>query len=197
MPVKLHKFAHAIPVTLHRKGSPIGGTSAVEIDLGGYHRTLSRDAAFKLRDALDRILGRVDLSTVKRYERGYAGHFISSQRCSFRRNTLVQADDGRGIVVSTVGNMRVDDPEGVREIGLERHYETMMFRAVEEDGYLEADVHRELLSTEQWKILGVTHTTDLDADAMHEANVLAVMRDFDRTYGNDSWFMPTELPAPK
>lgn len=72
----------------------------------------------------------------------HAGHFICSSRCSFKLNTMV----GK-YIVSTVGEMRYLDEEHLQrklaykseankdfeEIGLDRLYETMVFKARKSD----------------------------------------------------------------
>jgi len=113
---------------------------------------------------------------VKITERGYAGHFICSSRCLFRRNTLIEAGDKK-IVVSTVGNMLMDN--GKREtIGLNRHYETMAFEAVFEAGYWEADVGRQLSFESEWAISELKNESDDKADKMHDAAVQEFVTNF-------------------
>ena len=105
---------------------------------------------------------------VKRTERGWSAHFICASRCRFRRNTLLELGDRR-IVVSTVGNMepfRETDNRQMEEIGLERCWETMVFDAVYEAPYWEANTSSELGFDSPWA-LDVT-ANDLDANAMHE-----------------------------
>lgn len=109
---------------------------------------------------------------IKRTERGWAGHFICSDRCFFRRNTLIEAGDKR-FVVSTVGNFyptrektQYGEPD---TIGHERYYETKAFVAIEQDGLMEA-------STSQEISLGVKNSIsekykDAEANDMHEAAV--------------------------
>jgi hypothetical protein len=74
-------------------------------------------------------------SEIKRTERGWAGHFICSNWCRFRRNTLLELGDVR-IVISTIGLME-KDPEfktnEFKEIGPGRYFETMAFHAQRED----------------------------------------------------------------
>lgn len=103
-------------------------------------------------------------------ERGWAGHFICADRCRFRRNTLI-AHDAKSIVVSTVGNFH--DEVGMREIGYKRWYETMVFRATEENGYMDADVGQELGVDSESAINGSLRASmDQEANDMHEAVVL-------------------------
>lgn len=106
--------------------------------------------------------------TVK--ERGWAGHFIMGHKCMYRRNTLVSGDN-ISVVVSTVGNMVIDDKRGVDEVGLNRIYETMVFVSKFENGYHEADVTKEVSNTtSNWCLSKKELRDDSDnqADAMHD-----------------------------
>ena len=75
------------------------------------------------------------METVKRTERGWAGHFILADKCLFRRNTLIAYEDKKW-VISTVGNCFVGG--ALTEIGADRYYETMAFVA-NDDEYNDAD----------------------------------------------------------
>lgn len=89
---------------------------------------------------------------VKRTERGWAGHFIGSERCTFRRNTLLECGD-RKWVVSTVG-CYIPDMQGkhkVETIGaFGRYFETMAFEAEEMNGYIDADVTKGIGFESEW-----------------------------------------------
>lgn len=103
-------------------------------------------------------------------ERGWAGHFILGHKCMYRRNTLVSGDD-ISVVVSTVGNMVIDDKRGVDEVGLNRIYETMVFVSKFENGYHEADVTKEVSNTtSNWCLSKKELRDDSDnqADVMHD-----------------------------
>lgn len=117
---------------------------------------------------------------IKRTERGWAGHFICSDRCKFRRNTLIEYGEKK-IVVSTVGCLVIDDK--VESIGVNRWYETMAFEAYYSEfdgcGYWEADVSKNVpfdspwcLFAETWEELCHTHP-DVDnvANDMHDTVV--------------------------
>lgn len=84
--------------------------------------------------------------TVKRTERGWAGHFICSHLCSFRRNTLLESADGRSLIVSTVGALR--DPQNmegvIREISYKCYYETKVFKTKQNGPYIDIDVTQEV-----------------------------------------------------
>lgn len=126
-------------------------------------------------------------------ERGWPGHFIGAHMCVFRRNTLVSdVFQGRHIVVSTVGAMRTSDT-AYGHIGSNRIFETMMFiAAMDPSGYLDADVGREVYTDEPWSIAPpVFAGIDENANSMHEGNVAAVVRDFDRLWDA---FSKTEKP---
>lgn len=113
--------------------------------------------------------------TVKRTERGWAGHFICANRCRFRRNTLLECGDKK-IVVSTVGLMEKWDGDprrdgnitGFEKIGLDRYYETMAFHAEKDDArYHDADVTKEINFESPWAIGEVD--ADDKANEMHDA----------------------------
>lgn len=109
--------------------------------------------------------------TVK--ERGWAGHFIMGHKCMYRRNTLVSGDN-ISVVVSTVGNMVIDDKRGVEEVGHNRIYETMVFVSTFENGYHEADVTKEVSNTtSNWCLSKeeLRNDSDNQADAMHDVMV--------------------------
>lgn len=111
---------------------------------------------------------RANSMTVTRTERGWAGHFIASARCQFRRNTLLERGERR-IVVSTVGALVVDGKFEI--IGLDRYYETMAFEAQLDGAYWDADVHREVQFNSPWKIQEIEFKSDMRANDMHEAVV--------------------------
>lgn len=111
-----------------------------------------------------------------------------ARACMFRRNTLVydERDQTRGIVVSTVGNMR-DKHDKPDTIGLERYYETMAFVADMDDPYRDADVAGEVSLDCKWSICGdspesMPKFVDNDADDMHENAVSWVMKHFEKAY---------------
>ena len=108
----------------------------------------------------------------KRTERGWAGHFICSDECMFRLNTLLEYDDVK-IVISTIGNMWTGD-EHPKEIGYNRYYETMAFYGVEIQGYIEADVTRQINFESKWEIS--ESFKDNEANEMHEDVVQELMR---------------------
>ena len=106
---------------------------------------------------------------VVRTERGWAGHFVGSSRCGFRRNTLLECGDTR-VVVSTVGMYQPREGE-FESIGSEnRCFETMAFHAERlGNRYWDADVMRQIGFSSPWSI----HEMDADdrANDMHEAVV--------------------------
>lgn len=123
--------------------------------------------------------------SLTRRERGWPGHFISAHACLFRRNTLISDDVvDRHIVVSTVGAMR-PGRGAVESIGLNRWYETMVFVGQHEGPYIDANVSKQIsINGPEWGIFaetreGLSLDSDNRADAIHEAMVDAVMRDFD------------------
>ena len=92
------------------------------------------------------------INEVKVTERGWAGHFICSDRCLFRRNTLLEYKD-RKWVISTVGAYRNRENK-MDSIGHRRWYETLAFEAVEASGYIEADIMKQIYFDSEWGIWG-------------------------------------------
>lgn len=106
---------------------------------------------------------------IKRTERGWAGHFCAAHGCGFRRNTLLECRDLK-LVISTVGNYQIPSIPGITEIGCGRYYETMVFHALWDDKFLDADVCRgEIPINSKWCIS--TLNSDIEANDMHEAVV--------------------------
>jgi len=103
-------------------------------------------------------------------DRGWAGHFICADRCRFRRNTLIDFGKKK-IVVSTVGVMPNPLGEGFTTIGLNRHYETMAFRAKKDGAYWDADVTKEVSFESNWRVEKISDDSDNKANEMHDAVV--------------------------
>lgn len=116
--------------------------------------------------------------SIKRTERGWAGHFICANSCMFRRNTLLEKGKKR-IVVSTVGGYRYQ--EKIETIGAGgRYYETMAFRAKKDGPYWEADVSKQLSFNSDWAICAdsvnkLPDDVDNVANDMHEKIVSELM----------------------
>lgn len=102
-------------------------------------------------------------------ERGWAGHFFCADKCSFRRNTLIEYDDIK-IVVSTVGLMESIDGKKFKQIGYDRYYETMAFHSDPNDTrYHDIDVEKEITFESKWSINKID--ADDEANYMHETVV--------------------------
>ena len=108
---------------------------------------------------------------IKRVEQGWAGHFCGAPKCSFRRNTMLVADNYIRIIVSTVGNYRTDN-KPAETIGLNRYYETMVWRAYKDSGYWEINqAEGDISFDSKWAIDNVERGSDNEANDMHEAIV--------------------------
>lgn len=109
------------------------------------------------------------MNEVTRTERGWPAHFICADRCTFRRNTLLECGDRR-VVVSTVGAYFPEWDSQMEEIGVDRYYETQAFEAAQdpECGCWLADVVEHVEFSSPWSI----SVPDMHgADEMHEAVV--------------------------
>ena len=133
-----------------------------------------RETGTRVRDRSEVV------SEIKITERGWAGHFICSHLCMFRRNTLVEYGD-KAIVVSTVGHMRNAKNREVEEIGANRYYETCVFKARNINGYMDADVTEELYEYEDAicadsvdHLIKTRPFVDIDANLMHDTVVNVV-----------------------
>lgn len=116
-----------------------------------------------------------DTQLMRRTERGWAGHFVLSDSCRFRRNTLVQYGDTY-IVVSTVGALMDSHNEGgYKALGIDRYYETMAFHARYDGYYWDADVDREVHINGETAINHIEPHADSDANDMHERCVQEVL----------------------
>jgi hypothetical protein len=107
---------------------------------------------------------------VKRTERGWAAHYCMSDRCMFRRNTLLEYGDIK-IIVSTVGNMIYE--ERTQHIGRGWYYETMAFYAQYDGIYLDANIKTNISFNSKW------YSKELDdnmANDMHEDVVRELMQ---------------------
>lgn len=118
---------------------------------------------------------KIKTKTIKRTERGWAGHFICASRCLFRRNTLLEYDN-IAVVVSTVGVMMdIHAPGWPNEntfdtIGHNRYYETMVFHTNKKDKrYQDIDVTKQVPFTSNWAIDHLD--ADDEANTMHETVV--------------------------
>jgi len=119
----------------------------------------------------------VSSQTVTRIESGWPAHFICAERCAFHRASILRRDDGTDLVVSTVGAMnafaglpRRNPERRYEEVGCERDYETMAFRAKREEcGCWVNESGREIGFASPWAMRHDDKSHD--ADSMHEAVV--------------------------
>lgn len=118
---------------------------------------------------------------VKRTERGWAGHFICSSNCLFRRNTLLECGEIK-IVVSTIGNYH--NKQGQQyEVGGNRDYETMAFHVDPKTGdYKDIDPGKEIFFESPWafKVQKGDKYIDLKANNMHETVVQEITEKLQR-----------------
>lgn len=103
--------------------------------------------------------------SIKRTERGWAGHFVASDSCLFRRNTLLEYE-GIKIVISTVG--KLVSGRKIIEVGSGRYYETMAFFSDSNYEYDDADVSWQVYFDSEWAINSLKNLSDLQANEMHE-----------------------------
>jgi|WetSurSiteA1Bulk_404760.scaffolds.fasta_scaffold01829_16 hypothetical protein len=100
---------------------------------------------------------------VTRTERGWSGHFIAASRCLFRRNTLLVYNNIH-IVVSTVGNYQPNlNTHTSEEIGPNRYFETMVFKAKHDGTYWDADVKNEIGFESPWEL-----SNDVDGNQVNQ-----------------------------
>ena len=111
---------------------------------------------------------------IKITERGWPGHFILASQCLFRRNTLIESDQDK-VIVSTVGNLMVDDV--LTPIGIfNRYFETAVFGTEDTGTYIDANVYDAREFDSNWQICAndiddLPHDTDEQANIMHDAVV--------------------------
>lgn len=109
-------------------------------------------------------------------ERGWAGHFNCAYDCLYHRNTSV-TNGLVTIIISTVGNYYPNKSKLIDDLGGGRIYETMVFLAKEENGYIEADVQNEIANNVgQWCLTRdeLRYDCDNQADEMHDRIVNVV-----------------------
>lgn len=114
------------------------------------------------------------MNTVKRTEKGWAGHFIGSNYCMFRRHTLLEYGE-IAITVSTVGNSMPYKDQEVQEIGTGRCFETMAFHSLpvtEENKWKDADISRQISFVSPWSIR--EPWKEQEANDMHEGVVYEI-----------------------
>jgi hypothetical protein len=114
---------------------------------------------------------------ITREECGWAGHFICADSCRFKRNTLLtNTDTNDRIVVSTVGGYVPKGKNKYEQIGCDRYFETMVFKAMFDDPYWDADVTQEISFQSKSALNVLDKTSDKLANDMHEAAVQEIMQ---------------------
>lgn len=115
-------------------------------------------------------------------EYGWPVHFSEQSKCRFRRNTTLTADDGRILIVSSVGHLIRERPNMyfVDKLRGPHYYETMTFEGrKDDDGYVEAKNGVEI---DSWGIDEFDDTSDLRANDLHEHVVNVTKAYFDKIW---------------
>ena len=113
---------------------------------------------------------------VKRTEYGWAGHYIQSGDCRFRRNTLLEYGDLH-IIVSTVGNLQDSNGKSYR-IQTYHYYETKVFDAIEYQSGVYIAWNEIKFDSRPKYITEITpdsRDSDVQANKMHERVVREIM----------------------
>lgn len=123
---------------------------------------------------------------VIRQERGWAGHFICSSKCLFRRNTLLSfPHTDTHVVISTVGLQEAAYPPGHKyytgpfeKISANHYFETKAFSALKGDGqYHNADTMEPVYFSSPWFITKWDNEA-IHANEMHETVVNEITERF-------------------
>lgn len=91
--------------------------------------------------------------------RGLPGHFCCASSCRFRLCT-----DIGGYRISTVGAMYFKDGNEMEEIGMNRHYETMVFKIGLNDRIIPSELDTDYIEK---KKRDDPYQCDRDAEEMH------------------------------
>ena len=121
---------------------------------------------------------------ITRIEQGYPGHFIAARNCEFRRNTALVHEDGRALVVSSVGGYlpaHRSERGQYEMVGLDRHFECMVFVATHTPcGCYQIEVDRQVCNDLPW---AVSDPEDhAQAQSIHEAQVDYWMEHLDEAF---------------
>jgi hypothetical protein len=127
---------------------------------------------------------------ITRHERGWAGHYIGSSDCSFRRNTLLRKDGVPWLIVSTVGAKWIwkenemdptndhQEMEGLGFISMRpmkmRYYETFVLIAGTNPPYFDAGDGIEWETMEELSCIredGEAMTEDDEVNNFHEETI--------------------------
>lgn len=144
----------------------------------------------ELNKTIKRIMGKQEKKVeveIEVVERGWAGHFCLSDRCLFRRNTLISKGKDR-LIVSTVGNC-IERALSTNMIALtgatipknEAVYETKCFIAENRHGYIDSNVTQEIYLEDtkvyiyRWEEQKAPLNIDNLANNMHENFVTKIV----------------------
>lgn len=151
----------------------------IEQPYSAYRTEGWKKANGEARDLIHKLEKLLDI-TIK--ERGWTGHYCLGHDCIYSRNTLVNNDNTR-VIVSSVGNLVTRNSRGeiesiLNEISDDRFYETKVFYAIDEDGYVECDLTKEIILNTKQSLSKSELGFDRDnqADAMHDECVAEVVR---------------------
>ncbi len=115
-------------------------------------------------------------------ERGWPGHYICAESCTFRRNTLIEYGDLKW-VVSTVGRQRpFDYSDDWVKIGPYRYYETMAFKAEQDGIYWDANTNKPIDFDSPWAIHDCKDDSEFRANEMHEKVVTELSKKIKKVY---------------
>jgi hypothetical protein len=106
--------------------------------------------------------------------RGWPGHYCRADSCIFRLNTLVEHNN-KFIVISTSGNMRINNIMEMVSPSHQAHYETFIFYSHDQDPvYHDADPSRQIHLPPPFQPYILGKDNDLQANENHYSAVQIV-----------------------